>query len=118
MTFRDEERAKAKAAAALEPLNKNGMHRDTSPPSTRNVAEAKQILPDDPEPATRDHTTAAGTTSVQYPSSVRSRLESDRPLVAAPVMEEPYPYGGSLEERQAYWLRREAEKIRRKHGKL
>lgn len=81
MTHRDLERAAGKAAAAREPLNKNGMHHDVSPPSTRAASEAQQtIAQPDPEAQVRDHSVAAGCAAVQYPGSVRSRLENpDRP---------------------------------------
>ncbi len=77
MAYRDLERQKAKAEAERESLNRNGFHRDVSPPSTRNVVEAAQTAAQtDPEPAPRDHSTGAGTTVVQYVGNVRERLES------------------------------------------
>jgi hypothetical protein len=77
VSYREEERRRAKAAAELEPMNRNGMHRDQSPASTRNVAEAAQVAAQpDPEPVGRDHTTVAGTSHVLYGGSVRDRIES------------------------------------------
>lgn len=76
MAFRDEERRRAIAEAAKEPLNKNGMRRDQSPASSRNKVEAALTLNSpDPEPVQRDHTTVAGTTQVQYGGSARDRIE-------------------------------------------
>jgi hypothetical protein len=74
---RAEERRKAwLAAAQSEKINQNGMHRNQSPASTRAVAEAAQTMKhEDPEPAPRDHTVAAGCCSVEYRGSVRDRLE-------------------------------------------
>lgn len=64
-----------KALAALEPLNKNTTLPDASPISTRNAEDARRTAAQpEPEPAPRDHTTAAGTVHVTYGGSVRSRL--------------------------------------------
>lgn len=79
MSGRAEERRKAWLEAQKEPLNKNGMRRDQSPTSSRTATEALRILnePDPIEPVQRDHSTAAGTTTVQYGGRVRDRIESD-----------------------------------------
>jgi hypothetical protein len=47
-TFRDEERRKAIAEAQKEPLNRNGMRVDSSPPSTRTAEQARQTLQSGP----------------------------------------------------------------------
>jgi hypothetical protein len=112
MTYRDQERARAKKEAENELLNKNGMHRDQSPASTRSVAEAKQtVAQPDPEPAPRDHSTVAGTTAVQYGGSVRDRLER---TIATKRDEKPTRAVAQDADAQA-WLKYN-EEYRAKHG--
>ena len=43
MAPRDAERAKAKAEAALEPLNRNGYRIEHAPPSVRTIAEGTTV---------------------------------------------------------------------------
>jgi hypothetical protein len=81
MSYRDQERAKAKALAALEPLNQNGMPQGaqgSSPISTRTAEDVRRTAAQpEPEPAPRDHTTAAGTVHVTYGGRVRDRLTAE-----------------------------------------
>jgi hypothetical protein len=73
---RAEERRQAWLEAQSEKINRNGMPTHAPSVSTRVAAEALQILSQpDPEPAARDHSTAAGTSHVLYGGNARERLE-------------------------------------------
>lgn len=93
MTFRDEERKKAKAEAALEPLNTNNFNGTTSPLSTRTRAEraAETNRAPDPEPVIRDHDVAAGCGSVVGFSRVRDRMAAREDKKREQAIPKPTP---------------------------